>query len=192
MKSFIPNIANGLGIGVYSMQERDRTHIACFFSVKRKEATLFLFFRIVEEVKLLSGSDDIDFTHTNHVLDRLFGEAGKTAIVDAVSAQMSDADAIKIAKWRGYILAQVAIGNVDILKNAPEFKAGVIAGREFLALDPNMGLDDDIALAFWGLHYLWFSKHVMSEDFKEWIQIMKNSDAATEALDKMFKMMNPK
>ena len=191
MKKLVPDVANVLGIGVYELDERHRCHIARFIA-KNKEATLFVFFRILQEVVLVSGTDDKDFVYTGHILCRLFGEAGGEAIVEAMSKYRSDGDAIAVAKRRGYILAHAATGDESILTSVPEFEVGIAGGKEFAALGPGIRFNRDVEFAFWGLHYLWFSKLLVSEEFVEWINTMAAGDAAAEAMYKILKMMDPK
>lgn len=191
LKEFVPNIANVLGIGIYELEEIHRAHIARFIA-RDRDATLFLFFRILQEVMLLSDSDDSEFSYTGHVLHRLFGSTGSEVIVAAVAKYKVDNDAVNRAKKRGYILAHAAIGNPTVLTSMPEFEMGIVSGRELMALDSGIKLTGDVELAFWGLHYLWFSKLLISDDFSEWIKIMVTGDAAAVAMVEAVRMMDPK
>ncbi len=176
LKKLVPYVANSLGIGIYELEERHKLGTARFIA-KHKEETLFVLFRILQEVVLINGTDDSD-TYLGHILCRLFGQSGGEVIVNAVSEYQSDADAVADAKRRGNMLAHAANGLESILTSAPEFELGIAGGREFAAISPGMEFNRDVDLAYWGLHYLWFSKILASKEFEAWV----NAEASTNAL----------
>lgn len=191
LKGYLPNIANVLGVGIYILEEKHRSHIGRYVALQ-KEESLFLFYRISEEVKVLCPKGESRLDLTAYVIHRLFGADGGDAILEALYEYAQDKNAVGIAQVRGHALAKAALGDISFLVVLPEYQNGILGGREFAALSPDTKFAEDFELAFWGLHYIWFSKLFMTEQFKKFIDTMVAGDAAATALGIIYKMMRPK
>jgi hypothetical protein len=186
LRGIVVGMANLFGIGIYEISEENRELVAQWVTAHQDEC-LFLLHRIHLELSRMRKDKDENWAATAWVLTRLFGDRGYGSLMEAGRGfQAHDVAAVERAVARANVLAEASLGDRSGLKGLPEYDQAVHQAR-LLGVAGEKSWEGDDWLAFWGLHFIWFSHVLVKPTFGEWLVATKSYVAMMEAMKEIRK-----
>ncbi len=180
LKHTVRGLANLCAIPLYELDDDMRAMLGAFIAQHKAEC-LYLIHRIHAEFLLMQW-DDEEFKLTANVLRRFFGESGLLTVWEAGKKYQLEDEFIEPAIRRAQLTAEASLHDHTVLRGSPDYAQAVETGRRFVGSDPTpQAWEPNDWLAYWGGHYLWFSRLMESPGLGEWVYKQRLASGMLEA-----------
>jgi hypothetical protein len=188
MKHTVRGLANLCAIPLYELDDDMRAILGAYIS-QHKAESLYLIHRIHAEFLIMQW-DDKEFGLTANVLRRFFGERGMLTLWEAAKKYQLEDELIEPAVERAQLTAEASLRDHTVLRGTPEYRQAVETGRRFVGRDPTPhAWEENDWLAYWGVHYLWFSHLMENPALGEWVYQQRMAAGMIEAMGEVLRSL---
>lgn len=154
-----------------------------------EQELLFFMAKINYEVNLQNEPGHPDSTLVGHVIARMFGEIGSEAILSAFDKINSDGVESRRTLSRVWALVEASRGINAKMTGLVEYSEGIVAGNKFGYIAVAGNLSSEYQAAYFGLHYLYFSRIFDTAEFSNWLLVQLEGRYAAQDMHAMFEKL---